>query len=136
LVETAIFPHVSEALPYVAVVDDEPSVCRAFARLLRSARFDVATFASGAEFLSSLGTRRPGCVVLDLHMPEMNGFEVQANLAAHPEGKVPVVIITAHDSPEAQQRALAAGASAYLRKPIDAQPLLEAIRAAMTAAGE
>jgi FixJ family two-component response regulator len=110
------------------VVDDEPSVCKAFARLLRAARFDVSTFASGDEFLSSLLQRKPDCVVLDLHMPGLNGFDVQARLTANPDGHIPVVIITAHDSPEAQQRAMAAGALAYLRKPVDAEPLLDAIR--------
>jgi len=114
-------------------VDDEPAVCRAFARLLRAARFDVETFDSGDAFLASLATRRPGCVVLDLHLPGKSGFDVQSTLSSDPIGRVPVIIITAHDSPEAQQRALAGGAAAYLRKPVDAQPLIDAIRAAMSA---
>lgn len=115
----------------IAVVDDEPSVCRALERLLRSAAFEVETFVSGAAFLASLTRRVPDCVVLDLHMPGLNGFDVQARLAANPATDVAVVIMTAHDSPEAHQRALTGGASAYLRKPIDARPLLEAIRAAI-----
>jgi FixJ family two-component response regulator len=124
-------PHVSDAPPFIAVVDDEPPVLKALERLLRAAKFEVATFGSGAEFLSSLATRAPDCVVLDLQMPGMNGFEVQTRLAAEPTVRVPVVIITAHDSPLSQQRAMAGGAWAYLRKPVDAQPLLDAIRAAV-----
>jgi FixJ family two-component response regulator len=124
---------VTATRPFIVVVDDEPAVCKALERLLRSASMDVATFASGAAFLSSLiAGRKPDCVVLDLHMPGMNGFDVQARLASDSaNNKVPLVIITAHDSPAAQERAMAAGASAYLRKPVDRQPLLDAIRAAV-----
>jgi len=123
--------HVSAERSYIAVVDDEPAVCKALERLLRSAKFEVATFGSGVEFLSSLGTRRPDCVVLDLHMPGMSGFEVQARLVADPAGEIGVVIITAHDSTECRDRAMAGGASIYLKKPCDAQPFLEAVRAAV-----
>ena len=121
----------SEAPPFIAVVDDEPAVLKALERLLRSARFEVATFASGMAFLSSLSGRKPDCVVLDLHMPGISGLDVQAQLMTGAGCKVPVVIITAHDSPIAQERAVAGGASAYLRKPVDARPLLDAIRAAI-----
>jgi len=100
-------------------------------RLMRSAGLEAAMFSSGAEFLESLGTRRPDCVVLDLHMPGMSGFEVQARLAEAGEA-LPVIIITAHDSPEACERALAAHAAAYLRKPLDDQMLLDAIAAAVS----
>jgi FixJ family two-component response regulator len=122
---------VSDAPLYIAVVDDEPSVCKAFARLLRAAKFDVGTFCSGAEFVASLGDRAPDCVVLDLHMPGMNGFDVQSRLSEDPALRVGVVIVTAHDSPAAQERALAGGAAAYLRKPVEAKPFLDAIRAAI-----
>ena len=121
----------SEPRRFIAVVDDEPAVCKALERLLRSARFEVATFCSGAAFLASLSDRRPDCVVLDVHMPGMSGFDVQSHLVADPIGGIGVVIITAHDSSESQQRALAGGAVAYLLKPVDAEPLLAAIRAAI-----
>ena len=67
--------------PLVAVVDDEESVGKALNRLLRSAALNVETFASGAEFLKSLEDQTPDCVVLDLQMPHMDGFEVQTQLA-------------------------------------------------------
>jgi FixJ family two-component response regulator len=86
---------VSKTRPLIAVVDDEEPVRKALTRLLRSADLDVETFPSGVEFLESLPTRRPDCVVLDLHMPLMDGFEVQARLAES-SAPVPVVTITGH----------------------------------------
>jgi FixJ family two-component response regulator len=118
----------------IAVVDDEDPVRRALKRLFCSAGLNVETFASGAAFLNSLDQggvpRVPDCVVLDLHMARLNGFEVQARLA-HAGIRVPVVVITGHDTPESRQRVMDAGASAYLRKPVDDQALLDAVNAAI-----
>ncbi len=120
----------SKLRPLIAVVDDEESVRIAFRRLLRSANLDVETFPSGAEFLDSLKSHQPDCVILDLHMPKVNGFAVQVRLA---EGgiRLPVVVITGHDSAETRDRALAGGVSAYLRKPVDDKTLIEAISSAI-----
>ena len=120
--------HVSETAAYIAVVDDEPAVCKAFGRLLRAAHFDVQTFGSGADLLASLPSRKPHCVVLDLHMPDMNGFEVQSRLAAIDVG---VVIISADDSRESRQRVMDRGAAAYLHKPVDREALVDAVRSAI-----
>jgi FixJ family two-component response regulator len=117
----------------IAVVDDEEAVRIALRRLLRSASMNAETFSSGAEFLESIKEHQPDCVVLDLHMPQVNGFAVQARLAAA-GSRVPVVIITGHDSAESRERALAGGAAAYLRKPVDDQALLEAINEAVNPA--
>jgi FixJ family two-component response regulator len=114
----------------IAVVDDEESVRKALRRLLRSAGYAVETFASGAEFLESVRDHEPACVVLDLHMPQVNGFEVQASLA-QAGARVPVVILTGHDTPEARERVMAQGAKGYLRKPVDDVALLAAINAAV-----
>jgi FixJ family two-component response regulator len=122
---------VTKTRPLIAVVDDEEPVRIALRRLLRSAGLDVETFPSGVEFLESLPTRRPDCVVLDLHMPLMNGFEVQARLAES-SAPVPVVIITGHDSTETRDRALAGRPLAYLRKPVNDQTLLDAIELALS----
>ena len=111
-------------------MDDEESIRKALTRLLQSAGLDVETFASGATFLESIPIRRPDCVVLDLHMPVMNGFEVQARLAESVT-PVPVVIITGHDSAETHDRALVGRPIAYLRKPVDDQALLDAIKLAL-----
>jgi FixJ family two-component response regulator len=117
---------VNNAKPLVAVVDDEEPVRIALRRLLRSADFEVETFPSGAEFLDSLKSHRPDCLVLDLHMPRVNGFAVLARLA-EPGIRLPVVVVTGHDSSETRTRALACGVSAYLRKPVDDEALLKAI---------
>lgn len=116
--------------PQIAIVDDEDSVRKALERLLRSAGMEVETFASGIDFLAGVQSRRIDCVVLDLHMPKVSGFEVQLQLARL-GNSVAVVVITGHDTPESQARALAGGAAAYLLKPIDEQVLLDAISAAI-----
>lgn len=116
--------------PLVAIVDDELSVRRALERLLRSAGVEVRTYASGAVFLDAIQTHPVDCVVLDLHMSEMNGFEVQAHLMR--TGKwLPIIIMTGHDTPDSRARALAGGAVEYLLKPVDDQVLLDAIAKAL-----
>ena len=118
------------ARPLVAIVDDEAPVGKALSRLLRLAGLSVETFASGAAFLNSLQDRPADCVVLDLYMPQMDGFEVQCRLA-QAGVQVAVIAITGRDSPQARERALAGGATAYLPKPVDRQALLNAIAAAI-----
>jgi FixJ family two-component response regulator len=115
--------------PHVAVVDDEEPVRKALMRLMRSVGLSVETFGSGAEFLESLDTRLPDCVILDLHMPHMNGFKVQGHLTRK-NAALPVIVITGHDLPQARERAMAGGASAFLRKPVHDDTLLDAIFAA------
>ena len=115
----------------VAVVDDEPDVRRALQRLLASVGMRVEEYGSGATFLASLAHHAPDCVVLDLHMPEVSGYDVQAALARR-ESQPPVVVITGHDTPTARARAIGGGASAYLCKPVDDEALLGAIVRATT----
>jgi len=117
-------------VPLLAVVDDDADVRVALTRLVASADFAVETFASGAEFLLSVQDHEPDCVVLDLHMPEMSGFEVQGALAGGHAG-VPVVVITGHDTPESRVRALQLGARAFLCKPVNDEALLAAIGTAI-----
>ena len=109
----------------VAVVDDEEIVRRALDRLLRSAGLKVVTFGGGAELLACVLDLAPDCIVLDLHMPGISGFETMDFLPCN----CPVVAITGHDSPDA--RAGAKRAAAYLCKPIDDQTLLDAISEAI-----
>jgi two-component system response regulator FixJ len=117
--------------PRIAVVDDDPFVLRGLRRLLRSAGFDVDTYASGAAFLNAGSDDEPDCVVLDLHMPQTTGFEVQAQLVKRGRG-TPVIVITGDDTPEAQSRALRLGAKGYFGKPVDETTLLAAIAAAIS----
>jgi FixJ family two-component response regulator len=114
---------------HVALVDDDESVRKAVGRLLRVARIEVDAYASGRDFLNALADHQPDCVVLDMYMPAMSGLDVQADLAAHHPG-LPVVFITAHDDTAAEQRALDAGAVAFLHKPFSEQQLLAAIATA------
>ena len=116
--------------PMLAVVDDDADVRVALTRLVASAGFTVETFASGAEFLRSMEDHEPDCVVLDLHMPEMSGFDVQGALGTH-HATVPVVVITGHDTPESRARAVQLGAKAYLCKPVNDEALLAAIDVAI-----
>ena len=109
-------------------MDDEDAIRRAFARLFRSAGVEVETYPSGGEFLDSLASRSHDCVVLDLHMPRLNGFDVQARLALL-GSRIPVIATTGHDTEETHDRAMKGGAAAYLRKPIDEDVLLETIAA-------
>lgn len=114
----------------LAVVDDDEDVRVALTRLLSSAGFAVETFASGAAFLRSAEDHEPDCLVLDLHMPEMSGFDVQGSFGLS-HAAVPVVVLTGHDTPESRARALQLGAKAYLCKPVNDLALLDAINTAI-----
>jgi len=115
----------------VAVVDDDESVRKALQRLLRASDLDADIFASAHDFLASLRQGRPpDCLVLDLQMPGMSGLDLQRHVV-RAGLRLPIVVITGHDQPGMQARCLAAGASAYLRKPLEAGRLLAAIEAAI-----
>ena len=111
----------------ISVVDDDESVRKALGRLLSSLDYQAETFDSGRAFLDSLADRCPDFLVLDLHMPGLSGLDVLQQLTRTPV-PVRVIVITAYDEPETQAQCLAAGALAYLRKPLDEQVLLGAIR--------
>ena len=114
----------------IAVVDDEASVRTMLRRLLRLADYEVAAFSSGEDFIASLATRRPDCIILDVHMPGLSGFDVQSQMrAAHID--VPTVFITASDDLALDRAVLEAGSVALLRKPFPNDELLEAIDAAL-----
>jgi len=87
----------------------------------------VQTFPSAHEFLDSLPGRRAACLVLDIHLDGMSGFDLQERLAVDGVG-VPVIFITAHDDAATRERIENSGAAGHLWKPIDAQALLDAIR--------
>lgn len=113
----------------MAVVDDEAPVRVALRRLLRLADYAVTTFESGAEFLASLDTAQPDCVLLDVHMPGITGLVVHARMRAA-NIDVPVVFITASDTLDIEQSANAAGAQ-LLRKPFSNDALLAAVATAI-----
>lgn len=114
----------------LALVDDEAAVRQALGRLLRLADYEVLAFATGQAFLDSLRARVPDCVLLDIHMPGLSGFQVCNCLqAAHAD--LPIIFITASDDAEAASQALAGGVCALLRKPFSRQALLDAVDAAL-----
>jgi len=115
-------------VPYVAIVDDEEPVRKALKRLLRASGLEADTYASGKDFLEASEARMPDCVVLDLHMPGMSGLQVLEELRSAKKS-LPTVVITAYDEPASREQCLAAGAAAYLRKPLDERLLLNAISA-------
>lgn len=110
----------------IAIVDDDAGVLRGLRRLLRSANFEVEAYSSGSEFLMAERDSELDCVVLDLHMPQTTGFDVQAQLSKR-GSSVPVIIITGDDTPDTRARSLSLGAKHYLCKPIDETALLAAI---------
>ena len=120
----------SNAAPYLAVVDDDAAVRVALGRLLRIAGYDVVTFESGAELLELLDRRVPDCLLLDVHLPGLTGFEVQARLRARGIER-PIVFITASDDAALAAKAREAGGVRLLRKPFSNEALLEAVAAAL-----
>jgi FixJ family two-component response regulator len=117
----------------IAVVDDEAHVRKALERLMRGVGFDVRTYACCTEFLATVAEEAPDCLVLDLHMPGQSGFDLQD--AMRDRGlRIPMVVITGHDSGTAKGQAMAGGAYAYLRKPVDGPELVAAITSAVAAA--
>ncbi len=116
-----------EPTPMVSIVDDDRSVRRALRRLVGSAGYLVETFASAREFLGSTPTTRRACLVLDIYLDGMSGFELQEQLAAD-RVAIPIIFMTAHDDAATRERIRRSGAAGYLGKPFDGQALLDAIR--------
>jgi FixJ family two-component response regulator len=113
--------------PIVAVLDDEPEMRKALRRLLIGLGFCVEEFADGKDFLAAVDSRPLDCLLLDLHMAEVSGFDVLEAFRSR-KIRVPVIVITAHDEPGTEQQVRALGACAYLKKPVDRDALLAAIK--------
>jgi FixJ family two-component response regulator len=116
--------------PWIAIVDDDPSVLKALARLLKVRAMQVKTYESAQEFLASLREGAPDefpeCLIVDLQMPEMSGLELQHHL--NRAGiRIPTIVITADREAEMREQCEAAGAEAYLLKPLQDTSLLAAI---------
>lgn len=116
----------TDALIYV--LDDEPMFCKALARLFKSHGLGVCTFARGEELLVACASRSPDCLLLDLHMPGLSGFEVLERIDVK---RVAVFVITGHDQPGNAERVRALGAREYFLKPVNEAQLLEATTKAL-----
>ena len=111
-------------------MEDEDSVRKALARLLRSAGLGADTYASGEEFLEAMPIRLPDCLLLDFQLPGIDGLAVQSRLRES-NFRLPVVFISATGDLGARRQAIESGAAAWLTKPVDDQVLLETIAQAL-----
>ena len=112
---------------YVAVVDDDQSLCRSLSRLLRAAHFQPITYASAEEFLADTKHPKFDCLVLDIQLEGMSGLELSHRLSAVKD-VTPVVFITANDDPEVRAQAKASGCVGYFQKTDSGTDVLAAIR--------
>ena len=116
----------SDRLATVFVVDDDPEVLTGLSRLLRSAGWQAATYGSPEEFLSRYDAAAPGCLVLDVAMPGVDGLELQQRLA-NADCPLPIVFLTGHGDVQTSVRAMRAGALNFLTKPVNEDELLAAV---------
>src|SRR6478672_4791137 len=106
--------------PLVAIVDDDPSVCRALRRLVSTREISAETFMSGRNFIDALfngSSFDPECVILDMHMRDLDGLEVLRQLVQSAP-RIPVVVLTASTDARTRQQALASGAAYIFEKPL------------------
>jgi FixJ family two-component response regulator len=120
----------SEPGATVYVVDDEPDMLKALERLLGAAGFAVRTYPSPEQFLAQHNDTAPGCIVLDLALPGLNGLELQQALRAQGSA-LPIVFLTGRGDIAASVRAMKLGAADFLTKPVDADELIAAVEAAL-----
>jgi FixJ family two-component response regulator len=116
--------------PLIVVVDDDQSVREALENLMNSVGYEVKLFASAEEFLDSDTPIQTDCAVLDVRLPGMSGLELQRRLSADGQS-IPVIIITAQGDDKSQDEAVAAGASAFLKKPVKEEVLLAALESTL-----
>jgi len=114
----------------ISIVDDDASIREALKSLMRSVRFNVEAFASAEEFLASDRLHDTACLILDVTLPGMSGFELQNRLNSERRA-IPIVFITAHADEAARQLALRGGAIDLLSKPVRSEPLFKAIQSAI-----
>ena len=114
----------------IAIVDDDRLIRRSLERLLKSAGLTAKSFDSAEDYLDVGDHNGVCCIILDIGLPGMSGFELHRRLAAEPN-RLPVVFISARDEPEVEDKATQAGAIAFLRKPFDEDALLHAVQTGM-----
>ena len=116
----------SNSLPLIRIVDDEPATRTALERLLRALGHRTVAYASAEEFLRADAASEPGCLVLDVHMPGMDGLELQ-RLLNEAETALPIVFLTCHGTIPLSVEAMKSGAVDFLTKPVERETLLRAI---------
>ena len=113
----------------IYIVDDDESVCRALKTLLMTYDFEVKTFNSANSFFETVTNDDQGCLLLDIHMPGLDGWEVQKKILAS-GSKRQVIFISAEKQDNAAERALKVGALGFLQKPVNGQTLVDLINSA------
>ncbi|ABS63655.1 response regulator receiver protein [Parvibaculum lavamentivorans DS-1] len=116
----------------VFVVDDDAAVRDSVSALLESASFRVENFDSAASFLASRATERPGCLVVDIRMPDMDGLELQEEMVRR-QIALPVIVMTGHADVPLAVRAMKAGAVDFIEKPFNDELLLDSVARALEA---
>ena len=119
----------------IFIVDDDASVCRSLSVLLATYGFTVDTFTSAEEFFRAVPNSVPGCLLLDIHMPGLDGWETQQRLLKSGSNR-PVIIMSADKNGGLNERALKAGAVGFLQKPFNDQALVDLITSAIEKKGE
>lgn len=114
----------------IFIVDDDESVCRALGVLLATYGFSVKTFICAEDFFSAVPNSTPGCLLLDVHMPGIDGWETQKRLVESGSRR-PVIIMSADKSGGLDERTKKTGGSGYLQKPFNDQALVNLIEAAL-----
>ena len=127
---TRMPPTMTAPPPVVCIVDDDAAVREALDSLFRSVGLNVATFSSAADFLARENASAPGCLVLDVRLPGVNGLDFQAQLAAM-DNRLPIVFMTGHGDIPMSVRAMKAGALDFLSKPFRDQDMLDAVSMAI-----
>src|SRR5690349_2038016 len=124
--------------PRILVVDDTADIAVLVTRVLEEAEFDVVTASGGSAALAALQEQRPDALVLDVHMPELTGWEVLTRIRSDPALKdLPVVMCTVRASDEDRRQAADLGADLYVTKPFALSDLVESVRRAVrTSHGE
>jgi FixJ family two-component response regulator len=111
----------------IYIVDDEGAVRKGLSRLMRSAGMPCRDFSSAEQFLTELDPQQKGCLLLDITMPGLTGLQLQAELKKR-RINLPIIAVSARDDADTSSRARHLGAQFFLRKPVDDQALLDAIR--------
>jgi FixJ family two-component response regulator len=114
----------------ISIVDDDAPIREALKSLMRSVHFDVDAFGSAEEFLASDRSQDTSCLILDVYLPGMSGFDLQKRLNLE-RRSIPIIFITAHSDEVSRQRALKGGAIDFLGKPVRREALFKAIRSAI-----
>ena len=123
-------PDARAPRPLVCVIDDDAAMLRAIGLLLRAANFATRTFASAEQFLESAHDDPADCLLVDVQLGGLSGLHLQARLASS-GSSIPIVFITAREDRQVRERALQAGAAAFLQKPFNDDVLVGAIREAI-----